>query len=294
MEATKECVVIHNRKDLRNVKGVEFVKGLCAADQMNPEAPRNYEDGLKRLEHYVSIGLIRDGRNGGHDDRKIRYSDSRIFGDTLVIYLGLTDWREYMRFYDMPLEKSLILQERSAEMFGGRRYEFHSRAAGATVMLKTREGSIPAGVRLNLQYQNFVHGPVAYFHEFNTIDSCLRLRKLSSMSALKREIKREFKEEVDIEPDKLVGEPEIFGVSCPVKTGEVDISMLQQTSVPNRYFEKMVWKRASGNPKEYKLMFLLHDIEDVRRALEDYRGKIYCSTKLILESLTPEDFKPLA
>jgi hypothetical protein len=288
MRPYRKCEVIHNREDVKGVERIEFLKGICAADPDDPNKPRDYEYGLEEIEKKIRDGRLDDGSRTPHDDRKIRYSGSLIDGDCLLFYCGLTDWLEYKESYDMSEEEGLELQKLGLKLYGDR-YSFHSRATGPTVMLRTLEGSIPVGVRNNPQYVDFIHGPIANYFRFKPFDNCVRLGKISSHDAMQKEIEWGAKHEVSLDPGNLVGEAELFGVSCHPKTGETDISLLQQTNVSDEHFTSGKWKSDATTPIEYKEIFLLHNREDVKQVLQEYNNILY-STRLILESLTVDDF----
>ncbi len=284
IEKTKEGIEL-NRSNLRDTN-LTFREGLCAANIENVTQPLDSE-WYKRniLVPMINCGILNDGSNGNHDDRKIRYDGCSMKEDVLEVALGTTHYLAFKADFNRNDNLNRILQNKGLHIFSNL-YAFFSRPVGVAGLLFSKEGSLIIGKRKGGEDENILCS-IAGHTEYNEDPAKLDLAE---------EIKRELKEETGLEARAMIKRPEFIGVYVRSTIGDPDFAYILQTDVPEKYFSGGQWKEQAKDV-EHKDFIKIPSFAEVRLLLETgkikgYREqfKLHYSLQGMMESLTERDF----
>ncbi|MDO8509371.1 MAG: hypothetical protein Q7S27_06850 [Nanoarchaeota archaeon] len=276
-----------DRSDLRNVKKIKSLEGMCSADKSDPENC----SGMRTIEQYkkevlnpgIESGKIGDGVKSKWDDRKLRYDNATINGEDLEVKFGVSHFKEVKD--DIVRDRNIneYLMEIGKKRFDNQ-YAFFERGPGVTVIPITKDGSIylaeRGAVDTGIGLLNGAAGNISYKDNITLVNPL-------------DEAKKEFLEEMGVKAGDIRSMP-LIGLYGDRTTGEIDFTYLATIKLTDKELMD-AWDGAKDKAEssrriripDYKS--LMEIVTNGKIKGSDKRWELMYATRGGLESILPSE-----
>ena len=269
-------------------RGVKLVKGKGQANIHMPSLPLDFDSTDEKLFPALKgLGMIGYGEGCRWDDRKYRLNSHSLGFGTIEIPLGLTYFQAGSADIERDDASNRELQDLGERLFNDK-WALFSRPVGAAFIPITQQGSVFVGVRTGRLYEGWLNAAAGNV-DFHGDPDFGKFRE-----AARKELTEEYGQSIG-----LVGNPRFVGIASHSIKGDADMVWVGRISKKDDFFQSGKWAEDRSDSEHAPELIRVSSTRDRDRLLKGGKSKgrrfpgVMYSTRLGLEALTAEDFRPL-